>query len=105
MVIEPAVTGEPGKAPASYSSCASAAFSNPSFVQPIFTRMREPEVGPVARNTSSRDITILTGRPVFRASSVAVGSRYTVVLPPKPPPISAGMTRIWARSIPSTLAV
>ena len=35
--------------------------------------MTPPEVGPVARNTSSRVITILTGRPVLRDSASATG--------------------------------
>ena len=35
----------------------------------------EPEVGPEARITSSRVITILTGRPDFFASISATGSR------------------------------
>ncbi len=47
----------------------------PSFLAPIFTVLREPEVGPVARITSSRVITIFTGRPDFLASMVATGSR------------------------------
>ena len=37
----------------------------PSLVAPIFTVLFEPEVGPVARITSSRVITIFTGRPDF----------------------------------------
>ena len=41
----------------------------PSFLAPILTVLFEPEVGPVARITSSRVITILTGRPDFFASS------------------------------------
>ena len=41
-------------------------------------------VGPVARSTSARDITILTGPPAFFDSISATGSRNTVVLPPKP---------------------
>ena len=47
----------------------------PSFLAPILTVLNEPEVGPVARNTSSRVITILTGRPDFFDSSSATGSR------------------------------
>ena len=47
----------------------------PSFFAPILTVLLEPEVGPVARITSSRVITIFTGRPDFFASSVASGSR------------------------------
>ena len=37
----------------------------PSFLAPIFTRTCAPDVGPVARNTSSRVITIFTGRPAL----------------------------------------
>ena len=37
--------------------------------------MTPPEVGPVARNTSSRVITILTARPVFRDRTNATGSK------------------------------
>ena len=61
-----------------------------------------PEVGPVARNTSSRVISIFTGRPDFCDSASASGSRYTSVLPPNPPPISAGVTRMLEMSIPSS---
>jgi hypothetical protein len=62
-------------APASYTSVASAAVSLPFAVAPILTRIRVPEVGPVARKTSSRVITIFTGRPVRRESRIASGSR------------------------------
>ena len=48
------------------------------------------EVGPEARNTSSRVMVIFTARPDLRDSASATGSRNTVVLPPKPPPISEG---------------
>ena len=47
----------------------------PSFLAPILTVLIEPDVGPVARNTSSRFITIFTGRPVLRDSTTAMGSR------------------------------
>jgi len=47
----------------------------PSFFAPILTVDDEPEVGPEARITSSRVITILTGRPALRASASATGSR------------------------------
>ena len=53
----------------------SAAVIVPSFVTPILTHIEAPEVGPVALNTSSRLIMILTGRPVFFDSSAATGSR------------------------------
>ena len=51
-------------------------------------------MGPDASNTSARLITIFTACPVFLDSSAATGSRYTGILPPKPPPISMGVTRI-----------
>ena len=69
------MTGEPGKAPAWNLNSPSAVVIVPSFVTPILTRMEEPDVGPEALNTSSRLITILTGRPDFLASRVATGSR------------------------------
>ena len=50
-------------------------------------------VGPLARSTSSRLITIFTGLPALRDSASASGSRNTTVLPPKPPPISEAVTR------------
>src|SRR6266853_1132332 len=58
----PGCTGEPWKAPAWYFSSAKAATNLPSRVAPIFTRTVAPEVGPEALKTSSRDITIFTGR-------------------------------------------
>ena len=97
--MQPAPTGEPGNPPASYAIHTWAAVILPSLVAPILQRICEPEVGPVARNTSLRFITILTGLPVFLDSSRARGSRYTVVLPPNPPPISAGTTLILLGSI------
>ena len=53
----------------------SAAVILPSLVTPILTHIEEPEVGPVALNTSSRVIVIFTGRPHFFESSAATGSR------------------------------
>ena len=76
----------------------------PAFVMPMRTSMTEATVGPVARNTSSRFITILTGRPALRDSASATGSMKTVVLPPKPPPISEAVTRSWLASIPTMAA-
>ena len=63
--MQPCCTGEPGKAPAWYFSTVWAAVIWPSFLAPSLTSTTAPEVGPVARNTSSRLITILTGRPDF----------------------------------------
>ena len=63
--MQPWWTGEPGNAPDWYLSTALAAVSRPSFLAPSLTSTTAPEVGPVARNTSSRLITILTGRPDF----------------------------------------
>ena len=76
----------------------------PSFVAPILTVMLELEVGPEARNTSSRLITIFTGWPALRESASATGSMKTVVLPPKPPPISEAVTRSFDTSMPSSAA-
>ena len=75
----------------------------PSFLAPILTFMLADDVGPEARNTSSRLITILTGWPALRDSASATGSRKTVVLPPKPPPISEAVTRRRETSMPSRL--
>ena len=47
----------------------------PSRLAPILTQTVPPEVGPEPRNTSSRVIAILTGRPDFRDSTTASGSR------------------------------
>jgi hypothetical protein len=47
----------------------------PSFLAPIFTSIVAPEVGPDARNTSSRVICIFTGRPHFFDIASASGSR------------------------------
>ena len=47
----------------------------PFFLAPTLTRQTVPDVGPVARNTSSRLITIFTGRPARCDSSTATGSR------------------------------
>ena len=63
-----------------------------------------PGAGPEARKTSSRDMVILTGWPDFRDSISASGSRYTTVLPPKPPPISDAVTRNLETSIPTSFA-
>ena len=62
---QPFMTGEPGKAPAWYLNKPSAATILPSRLTPIFTVIDAPEVGPVALNTSSRLIWIMTGRPDF----------------------------------------
>ena len=67
---------------------------------PILTVEDEDTVGPVARKTSSRVITIFTGLPDLRDSARATGSMKTVVLPPKPPPISEAVTRSWLASMP-----
>ncbi len=103
--MQAAPTGEPRKQPASKSSWQSAATIVPSLFAPSFTRIFEPEVGPVPRKTSSRVIVILTGRPALRESTSAAGSRYTGILPPKPPPISEGVTLIVAGSLPVRVAV
>ena len=73
--IAPAPTGDPRYAPASYHNDARAATSLPSRLAPSFTRIFEPDVGPVARKTSSRLMTIFTGRCALRESTIASGSR------------------------------
>src|SRR5207245_9954275 len=73
--IAPAPTGDPRYAPASYHSDAVAATNVPSRFAPSFTRTLDPDVGPVARKTSSRPITIFTGRCAIRESAMAIGSR------------------------------
>ena len=74
-VIEAVATGEPGKAPAWNFRTTLAAVIVPSRLAPSLTSITPPEVGPVARNTSSRDITIFTGRCALRDSATASGSR------------------------------
>src|SRR5689334_4778865 len=101
--MQPFITGEPGNAPAWYLYNASPATILPSRVTPIFTVIDAPEVGPVALNTSSRDIMIFTGWPDLRDSTTATGSTYTTVLPPKPPPISAQCTRRSPTCMPTSL--
>ena len=72
---QPFITGEPGNAPAWNLKMPSAATIVPSFLTPILTHIDEPEVGPDARNTSSRVICSRTGRPDFFDSIAATGSR------------------------------
>ena len=45
------------------------------YLMPIFTVIIDPGAGPVARCTSSRVMTIFTGRPDLRDSATATGSR------------------------------
>ena len=72
---------------------------------PIFTSIDADAVGPVARKTSARLITILTGRPPdFLLNAKANGSIKIVVLPPNPPPISDGVTHSLLDSRPNTAA-
>ena len=47
----------------------------PSRLQPILIVFTVPDAGPVARNTSSRVMTIFTGLPLFSDSFTARGSR------------------------------
>ena len=49
--------------------------SSPSLVAPILAHTFAAGAGPVARITSSRVMTILTGRPDFWDSFTASGSR------------------------------
>src|SRR5580704_5608503 len=102
--MPPAPDGEPLYAPASYQSDALPATSVPSRLAPSFMRIVVADVGPDARNTSSRVITILTGSPDLRESAMASGSRYTGIFPPKPPPISLGTTLMAAASMPRIAA-
>ena len=74
MHLAPPPTGEPGNAPASYTSVASAAVMCPSLVAPIFTRMLVPDVGPVPSNTSMRLMVTFTGCRAFRERAAATGS-------------------------------
>ena len=69
------IRGEPGRQPASRVISILRALKVPSLVAPDFTRMKEPLVPPVDRNTSSRAITNLTGRPAFLERRTARGSR------------------------------
>ena len=62
-------------------------------------------MGPLASRTSARLMAIFTGWPVLRESRAATGSRWMVVLPPKPPPISIGTTFTVDEEMPSVLAV
>ena len=75
MVRQPDGTGEPGNAPASYTSVQSAAVSLPSRVAPSLTRMWLADVGPVPSNTSARDMATLTGCPHLRDRAATTGSR------------------------------
>ena len=76
----------------------------PSFFMPILQSIEVCAVGPVARNTSSRVITSFTGRLALRESASATGSMKTVVLPPKPPPISEAVTLRSPMSRPRSAA-
>ena len=67
---------------------------------PIFTSIEEETVGPVALKTSSLVITSFTGLPLFKDKARAIGSIKIVVFPPKPPPISEGVTLNCEDSIP-----
>ena len=70
--MQPGPIGEPGEgAGLDTSAPASAATMVPSFFAPILTSIDAPEVGPEPRNTSSRVITIFTGRPDLRDSATA----------------------------------
>ena len=66
--------------------------------------MNEPGVGPVPSKTSARLMSTLTGLPALRLRAAATGSRYTRILPPKPPPISSGTTLMRDRGICSNSA-
>ena len=98
-------TEEPAKAPAWKSSWASAAVIRPSLRQPILIRVCAPEVGPVARNTSSRLMVILTGRFDFFESTMAGGFQIDVVLAAGTRrPARSGSRGVLEMSICSSLA-
>jgi hypothetical protein len=101
--MAPISTSDPTNGPP-VKRCGEAGGDTPSFLMPILMSMLLAAVGPVARNTSSRVITTFTGRLALRDSARATGSMNTVVLPPKPPPISDGVTRSFATSMPSRAA-
>src|SRR2546425_2957229 len=63
------------------------------------------EAGPVLSNASGQLNTIFTGRTLVLERPVATGSRYVIPLPPKPPPISMGMTFTWDSAMPRMAAV
>ena len=88
----PPPRGAPGNAPDSYARNACIAVTVPSRLAPILTVDLLAAPGPAQRNTSSRVMRILTGRPDSFDSINAMASRYTAVLPPKPPPISVAIT-------------
>ena len=96
--------GAPGKAPPCKRKTPLAAVIVPSFFMPILISIDVDAVGPVARNTSERLITILTGLLALRDKASATGSIKTVVFPPKPPPISEAVTRNWLVSNPKSAA-
>ena len=73
--MQAGATGAPGNAPASRRTAASTAVILPAFVAPILKSIEPPDVGPLARKTSSRVIIILTGFPTLLDSKVASGSR------------------------------
>ena len=75
--MQPGRIGAPAllNGPASYHSSACMAVSVPSRRAPSLMRERVADAGPEARNTSSRDMVILTGRNDFLESSSATGSR------------------------------
>ena len=83
----------PGNAPPCIRKTAEAAVIFPFFFMPILTSIEAEAVGPVARKTSDLVITNFTGRPpAFRERASESASEKIVVLPPKPPPISDGVT-------------
>ena len=67
----------------------------PLFLTPILPRIQDAGAGPEASNTSVLDISALTGVPVFLERTAHIASKYAVILPPNPPPISIGVTLTW----------
>ena len=64
-----------------------------------------PPAGPVDSKTSVLLMVNFTGTEAFLASTAAIGSRYAYNLPPKPPPISIGITLTLEIVVPIILAV
>jgi hypothetical protein len=73
--MQAGATGAPGNAPANNLTAPLTAVIFPAFVAPILKSIDPPEVGPLARKTSSLVIVILTGLPTLLDNRVANGSR------------------------------
>ena len=88
-----------------YASCLSA-MSVPSRAAPRVTVCATADRCPVMVNVCSRVSTVFTGRPSARAAAAVTRSCvHVLALLPKPPPTCWLITRTWAGSSPSTLAM